>query len=100
MSGKGSAQQNWCVELITELLKGRFGMEVAWRLEMEEGWLNLRMGRVLVTEALCYQAFNKLWTGSSPFPILLGRVGQLIVSWYCVHGCTCMHVEERLTRTD
>lgn len=48
----------------------------------------------------CCQAFNKLLIGSSPFPTLLGKVGQLIVSWYCVHGYTCMYVEERLTRTD
>ena len=87
-------------ELIIELLKGRFGMEVAWRLEMEEGWLSLRMGRDLAIDALRYQAFNQLWIGSSPFPIFLGRIGQLIVSWYCVHGCTCMYVEEKLTRTD
>lgn len=36
-------------ELITELLKGRFGMKVEWRLEMEEGWQSLRMGRDLAT---------------------------------------------------
>lgn len=69
-------------------------------LEMEEGWLNLRMGRDLVTDALCYEAFNKLWIGSSLFPLLTVTVGQLIDSWHCVHGCTCMYVEKMMTTTN
>lgn len=67
--------------------------------EMEEGLLNFRMGRDLVTDALCYEAFNKLWIGSSHFPLLTVTAGQLIDSWHCVHGCTCMYVEKMMTTT-
>lgn len=69
-------------------------------LEVEEGQLNLSISRDLVTDALCYEAFNKLWIGSSHFPLLTVTAGQLIDSWHCVHGCTCMYVENMMTTTN
>lgn len=89
MSEKGPVKQNWNAEVIPEVLTGRW-MEVVWT--RNEGWLNLRMGRDLVTDALCYEAFNKLWIGSSHFPLLMVTAGHLMDSWHCVHGCTCMYV--------
>lgn len=88
-------------KLIPESLKGRFGMKVAWRLEMEEGWLSLWMGRDLFGDR-CFMlsGIQQTLGRNINFPNAFRESWPTSCLLYCVHGSTGLSVEERLTRKD